>query len=67
MMSQVCIIRIATATPPDVHGAFVAYASTTAVMFVLHDMMREPEPGSGGKPLSFGPGLTAETMNFHAV
>jgi alpha-pyrone synthase len=41
--------------------------SSATVMFVLHDMMREAEPGQRGCAMSFGPGLTAETMNFHVV
>jgi len=41
--------------------------SSATVMFVLHDMMREAEPGQRGCAMSFGPGLTAETMNFHVL
>jgi predicted naringenin-chalcone synthase len=41
--------------------------SSASVMFVLHDMMREADPGQRGCAMSFGPGLTAETMNFHVV
>jgi alpha-pyrone synthase len=41
--------------------------SSATVMFVLHDMMREAQPGQHGCAMSFGPGLTAETMNFHVV
>jgi predicted naringenin-chalcone synthase len=41
--------------------------SSATVMFVLQDMMREAEPGQRGCAMSFGPGLTAETMNFHVV
>jgi alpha-pyrone synthase len=41
--------------------------SSATVMFVLHDMMREAEPGQRGCAMSFGPGLTAETMNFHVI
>jgi alpha-pyrone synthase len=41
--------------------------SSATVMFVLHDMMLEAEPGRHGCAMSFGPGLTAETMNFHVV
>ena len=41
--------------------------SSATVMFVLHDMMREAQPGQRGCAMSFGPGLTAETMNFHVV
>jgi alpha-pyrone synthase len=41
--------------------------SSATVMFVLQDMMREAEPGQRGCAMSFGPGLTAETMNFHVI
>ncbi|MGC2164038.1 MAG: type III polyketide synthase [Silvibacterium sp.] len=41
--------------------------SSATVMFVLHDMIREAEPGQRGCAMSFGPGLTAEMMNFHVV
>jgi alpha-pyrone synthase len=41
--------------------------SSATVMFVLQDMMREAEPGQRGCAMSFGPGLTAETMNFHVA
>jgi alpha-pyrone synthase len=41
--------------------------SSATVMFVLQDMMREAAPGQRGCAMSFGPGLTAETMNFHVV
>ena len=41
--------------------------SSATIMFVLHDMMREAEPGQRGCAMSFGPGLTAETMSFYAV
>jgi predicted naringenin-chalcone synthase len=41
--------------------------SSATVMFVLQDMMREARPGQHGCAISFGPGLTAETMNFHVI
>lgn len=41
--------------------------SSATVMFVLHDMMRTAQPGQRGCAMSFGPGLVAETMNFHVV
>jgi alpha-pyrone synthase len=41
--------------------------SSATVMFVLQDMMREAEPGQRGCAMSFGPGLTTETMNFHVA
>jgi len=37
------------------------------VMFVLERLMRTAKPGEQGCAMSFGPGLTAETMMFHAV
>jgi alpha-pyrone synthase len=41
--------------------------SSATVMFVLEKLMRSAQPGEQGFALSFGPGLTAETMRFHAV
>jgi predicted naringenin-chalcone synthase len=41
--------------------------SSATVMFVLQRMMRQARPGQRGCAMSFGPGLTAETMRFHAV
>jgi alpha-pyrone synthase len=41
--------------------------SSASVMFVLERLMREAKAGEQGCALSFGPGLTAETMLFHAV
>jgi alpha-pyrone synthase len=41
--------------------------SSATIMFVLQDMMREAAPGQRGCAMSFGPGLIAETMNFHVV
>jgi alpha-pyrone synthase len=41
--------------------------SSATVMFVLQRMMQEARPGQRGCAMSFGPGLTAETMRFHAV
>jgi alpha-pyrone synthase len=41
--------------------------SSATVMFVLHDMMRAAQPGQRGCAMSFGPGLTAETMQFHVI
>lgn len=40
--------------------------SSATVMFVLERMMREVRTGQRGVAMSFGPGLTAETMRFHA-
>ncbi len=41
--------------------------SSATVMFVLHRIMQQARPGQRGCAMSFGPGLTAETMRFHAV
>lgn len=41
--------------------------SSATVMFVLEQLMRTATPGEKGCAMSFGPGLTAETMLFHAV
>jgi predicted naringenin-chalcone synthase len=41
--------------------------SSATVMFVLQRMMQQTQTGQRGCAMSFGPGLTAETMRFHAV
>jgi alpha-pyrone synthase len=41
--------------------------SSATVMFVLHEIMQRAQSGQRGCAMSFGPGLTAETMLFHAV
>jgi predicted naringenin-chalcone synthase len=41
--------------------------SSTTIMFVLQRMMQQARPGQRGCAMSFGPGLTAETMRFHVV
>jgi alpha-pyrone synthase len=41
--------------------------SSATVMFVLDELMRHAQPGERGCAMSFGPGLTAETMLFHAA
>jgi len=41
--------------------------SSATVMFVLEQIMQEAQPGQSGCAMSFGPGLTAETMLFHAA
>jgi alpha-pyrone synthase len=41
--------------------------SSATVMFVLQRMMQQARPGQRGCAMSFGPGLTAETICFHAV
>jgi len=41
--------------------------SSATVMFVLQRIMQRARPGQRGCAMSFGPGLTAETMRFRAV
>jgi len=41
--------------------------SSATVMFVLERLMREARHGAHGCAMSFGPGMVAETMRFHAV
>jgi alpha-pyrone synthase len=41
--------------------------SSATVMFVLQRMMQQARPGQLGCAMSFGPGLIAETMRFHAA
>ncbi|MDA3962893.1 MAG: type III polyketide synthase [Planctomycetota bacterium] len=41
--------------------------SSATVMFVLQSMLNEAVPGKHGCAMSFGPGLSAETMRFHSV
>ena len=41
--------------------------SSASVMFVLERLMKCARPGERGCAISFGPGMTAEMMRFHAV
>jgi alpha-pyrone synthase len=41
--------------------------SSATVMFVLQQIMQRAQSGQLGCAMSFGPGLTAETMLFHAA
>jgi predicted naringenin-chalcone synthase len=41
--------------------------SSATIMFVLKQLMEEASAGQHGCAMSFGPGLMAETMRFHAV
>jgi len=41
--------------------------SSATVMFVLQQLLERSQPGQQGCAMSFGPGLTAETMLFHAA
>jgi predicted naringenin-chalcone synthase len=50
----------------DVLARFGNMSSAT-VMFVLRKIMQLAKPGEQGCAMSFGPGVTAETMLFHAA
>jgi len=50
----------------DVLARFGNMSSAT-VMFVLESMMHDASSGQRGCAISFGPGVTAETMRFHAA
>jgi alpha-pyrone synthase len=39
--------------------------SSATIMFVLERLIRTAQSGQNGCAMSFGPGLTAETMSFH--
>ena len=41
--------------------------SSATIMFVLQSILETAKPGQRGCAMSFGPGLTAETMLFHAA
>jgi predicted naringenin-chalcone synthase len=41
--------------------------SSATIMFVLESMMRSALAGESGCAISFGPGVTAETMKFVTV
>jgi alpha-pyrone synthase len=56
----------ALAASREVLSSFGNMSSAT-VMFVLEKIMQQARPGQSGCAMSFGPGLTAETMRFHAV
>jgi alpha-pyrone synthase len=58
--------RDALAASREVLSRFGNMSSAT-VMFVLQRMMQQARAGQRGCAMSFGPGLTAETMRFHAV
>jgi alpha-pyrone synthase len=58
--------RDALAVSREVLSRFGNMSSAT-VMFVLQRIMQQARPGQRGCAMSFGPGLTAETMRFHAV
>ena len=41
--------------------------SSATVMFVLEQILKHAQKGQTGCAMSFGPGITAETMLFHAA
>jgi predicted naringenin-chalcone synthase len=41
--------------------------SSATVMFVLQRILQVAQSGQRGCAMSFGPGVTAETMLFHAA
>jgi predicted naringenin-chalcone synthase len=41
--------------------------SSSTVMFVMQSILRDAKSGQQGCAMSFGPGVTAETMLFHAA
>lgn len=41
--------------------------SSATVMFVLEKLMQSAKTGEQGFAISFGPGIVAETMKFHAI
>jgi predicted naringenin-chalcone synthase len=41
--------------------------SSATVMFVMERLLQQAKPNDRGCAMSFGPGLTAETMLFHAI
>jgi predicted naringenin-chalcone synthase len=55
----------ALAKSRDILARFGNMSSAT-VMFVLEQVLKEAQPGQTGCAMSFGPGVTAETMLFHA-
>jgi predicted naringenin-chalcone synthase len=56
----------ALACSRDILARFGNMSSAT-VMFVLQQIMEKAQRGQQGCAMSFGPGLSAETMLFHAV
>ncbi len=56
----------ALASSRDVLARFGNMSSAT-VMFVLQQILGRAQPGQTGCAMSFGPGVTAETMLFHAA
>jgi alpha-pyrone synthase len=56
----------ALATSRDILTRFGNMSSAT-VMFVLEQVLKRAQKGQTGCAMSFGPGITAETMLFHAA
>ena len=58
--------RLLSAHSRDILARFGNMSSAT-VMFVLENVLRAAASGQRGCAMSFGPGVTAETMLFHAA
>jgi alpha-pyrone synthase len=56
----------ALAVSRDILARFGNMSSAT-VMFVLEQILKRAQKGQAGCAMSFGPGITAETMLFHAA
>jgi predicted naringenin-chalcone synthase len=66
-------VECGLALPPDAlwasRGVLSSFGnmSSATVMFVLEKLMQRASAGQSGCAVSFGPGLTAEIMRFHAA
>jgi predicted naringenin-chalcone synthase len=60
-------LRLAPSSLGHSRGVLKSFGnmSSATVMFVLRSVLEAATPGQHGCALSFGPGLTAETMLFH--
>lgn len=62
-------LRLSAETMTESRDILLNYGnmSSASVMFVLQRLMQRAHPGQQGCAMSFGPGVTAETMLFHVV
>jgi predicted naringenin-chalcone synthase len=62
-------LELAPAALSDSRDILLNYGnmSSPSVVFVLERLIQRARPGQLGCAMSFGPGVTAETMLFHAV
>lgn len=63
---SLCLAPDALRYSRDILARFGNMSSAT-VVFVLEQVMRQARSGEQGCAISFGPGVTAETMLFHAA